>query len=141
VSLPIEHEIVIAEAPSGPLEMICQVGECQIPPLSPDQATHRLSLCAVSHLASARGHDQPHRFRGPAREGPSYDVGRRVVDGPATGPALGRFVSVCRLETLLGRTGVSQVRPRAGREGLSTTPRRLGHNGLAATLGMSRYRG
>jgi NADPH-dependent curcumin reductase CurA len=133
----LNHEIVLAEALSGTLEMHHFTSvTAEIPPLSPDQVLIRVIYAQVPPAARAVMTNTTAFPLTRPGEGIFTAVVGEVVDGPATGPAAGTIVTCFAGWEDYSVVPVAQVRPVRAGGPLHHHLGVLGHNGLAAYFGM-----
>jgi NADPH-dependent curcumin reductase CurA len=133
----LNHQIVLAEAPSGRLGVKhFKSVTTEIPPLSPDQVLIRAIYAQVPPAARAVMTNTTAFPLTRPGEGIFTAVVGEVVAGPAAGPAAGAIVTCFAGWEEYSVVPVSRVRP-VGAEGpLHHHLGVLGHNGLAAYFGM-----
>jgi NADPH-dependent curcumin reductase CurA len=133
----LNHQIVLAEAPSGPLGVHhFKSVTTAVPPLSPDQVLIRAIYAQVPSAARAVMTNTTAFPLTRPGEGIFTAVVGEVVDGPAAGPAAGAIVTCFAGWEDYSVVPVSQVRPVRAEGPLHHHLGVLGHNGLAAYFGM-----
>src|SRR5258705_717309 len=132
------HQIVLAEAPSGTLGVHhFKSVTTEIPPLSPDQVLIRAIYAQVPPAARAVMTNTTAFPLTRPGEGIFTAVVGEVVDGPAAGPAAGAIVTCFAGWGDYSVVPGSQVRAVRAAEGpLHHHLGVLGHNGHAAYFGM-----
>jgi NADPH-dependent curcumin reductase CurA len=133
----LNHQIVLAEAPSGTLGVHhFKSVTTEIPPLSPDQVLIRAIYAQVPPAARAVMTNTTAFPLTRPGEGIFTAVVGEVVEGPADGPAAGAIVTCFAGWEDYSVVAVSQVRAVRVEGPLYHHLGVLGHNGLAAYFGM-----
>jgi NADPH-dependent curcumin reductase CurA len=133
----LNHQVVLAEAPSGTLgvQHFTSV-TTEIPPLSRDQVLIRAIYAQVPPAARAVMTNTTAFPLTRPGEGVFTAIVGEVVDGPATGPPAGTIVTCFAGWADYSVVPVAQVRPVRAEGPLHHHLGALGHNGLAAYFGM-----